>query len=310
MKAEPIILKENPFPPLPLDEWRPTKNTLHLYLQIVGKIRLGMHPRLNHWWHVPFYVSSRGLTTGSIPVHNGNFEIEFDFVKHRLRIATSEGASRKIKLKDGLTVADFYRKLFKNLHELGINPEIKAVPYEAPSTTPFPDDEENKSYDKKAIERFYRSLVLINDILWEFRGRFTGKSTPVHVFWHSFDIALTRFSGRRAPLREGAGLVEREAYSHEVVSFGFWWGDDRIPAPAFYSYVVPEPPKLADQPLKPEIARWQESGAGHLALLMYDDAVTTENPRQTVLDFLESAYQIEARMAGWDVERLTLKPFN
>ena len=293
---------------MPLDEWRPTKNTLHLYLQIVGKIRLGMHPRMNHWWHVPLYVNARGLTTGPIPVHNGNFEIEFDFVKHRLRIVTSEGTGRKFKLKDGLSVADFYKKLFKNLHELGIDPHIKALPYEAPSSKPFAEDEENSSYDKKAIERFYRSLVLINDILWEFRGRFTGKSTPVHVFWHSFDIALTRFSGKPAPVRAGAGMVEREAYSHEVISFGFWWGDDRIPAPAFYSYVVPEPPRLAEQSLTPAIAHWQESGGGHLALLMYEDAIATADPRETILEFLESAYVTEAKMAGWDVADFTLKP--
>src|SRR4051812_40833772 len=143
MKAEPTPIKENPFPPLPLDEWRATKNTLHLFLQIVGKIRLGMHPRLNHWWHVPLYVSSRGLSTRAIPVHNGNFEIEFDFVKHRLRISTSDGSKRSFKLKDGLSVAEFYSKLFKNLHELGIEPQIKAVPYEAPSTTPFAEDKEN-----------------------------------------------------------------------------------------------------------------------------------------------------------------------
>jgi hypothetical protein len=310
MNAEPVLAKENKetvFPELPLEEWRPTKNTLHLYLQIVGKIRLAMHPRLNHWWHVPLYVSSRGLTTRAIPYRRGNFEIEFDFVKHRLRISTSDGEKRDFKLKDGLSVAKFYRKLFKDLHKLGIDPEIRAVPYEAPSTTPFPDDEENNSYDKKAIERFYRSLVLIDDIFEEFRGRFIGKSTPVHVFWHSFDIALTRFSGRPAPVRDGAGMVEREAYSHEVVSFGFWWGDDRIPAPAFYSYVVPEPPGLANERLTPEVARWQESGGGHLALLMYEDAIATEDPRETILEFLESAYQTEAKMAGWDVDAFALK---
>jgi hypothetical protein len=308
MKAEPIILKESPFPRLPLDEWRATKDTLHLFLQIVGKIRLGMHPRINHWWHVPLYVSSRGLTTRAIPFHQGNFEIEFDLLKHRLRITTSEGTSRKFKLKDGLTVSDFHRKLFENLKELGINPQIRAVPYEGPSTIPFAEDTERGSYDKKAIRRFYQSLVLIDDIFEQFRGRFVGKSTPVHVFWHSFDIALTRFSGRAAPIRDGAGIVEREAYSHEVISFGFWWGDDKIPAPAFYSYVVPEPVGLAEEALEPEIAHWQASGAGHLALLMYDDAVNTEDPRATILQFLESSYRVEARAAGWDIESLELKP--
>jgi hypothetical protein len=257
---------------------------------------------------VPLYVSSRGLTTRAIPFHQGNFEIEFDFLKHRLRITTSEGTQRKFKLKNGLSVADFYRKLFRDLSELGINPQIKATPYEGPSSTPFPENTEHNSYDKKAVRKFFQSLVLIDDVFEEFRGRFIGKSTPVHIFWHSFDIALTRFSGRTAPIREGANVVEREAYSHEVISFGFWWGDDNIPAPAFYSYVVPEPVGLANEPLSPEIARWQESGAGHLALMMYEDAIASDNPRETILEFLESAYQTEARMAGWDTANFELKP--
>ena len=294
------------FPPLPLAEWKPTKNTLHLYLQIVGKIRLGLFPPQNHWWHVPFYVSTRGLTTRPIPCKNGNFEIEFDFVAHRLVINTSGGERRAFDLRDGLTVAEFYRNVFKNLGALGIEAKIRAVPYEAPSKTPFAEDEENKSYDKEYVERFRRVLIGVNNVLEEFRGRFSGKSTPVHLFWHSFDLALTRFSGKPAPVRAEAGTVEREAYSHEVISFGFWAGDDNVSAPAFYSYTAPEPKNLIDEKLKPESAFWDNT-KGAMALLMYDDARNAAAPREMILEFLESAYQAGAKRAGWETEKFKSK---
>jgi hypothetical protein len=294
------------FPEIPLDAWRPTKNTLHLYCQIVGKIRLAMHPRLNHWWHVPLYVSPRGLTTRTIPFGGGNFEIEFDFRDHALKIYTSAGQTEDFALYDGLTVADFYGSLFSNLGKLGIEPDIKPIPYEAPSTTPFSEDRENKSYDKKYVERFHQILVAVDDIMQEFRGRFLGKSTPVHMFWHSFDLALTRFSGRSATVRDGANRVEREAYSHEVISFGFWFGDDKtVPAPAFYAYAAPEPDGLADEQLTPDTAKWAESNGAHLAVLLYDDVRSSTNSRGVILEFLESAYQAGAKSAGWDVEGLT-----
>ncbi len=293
------------FPDIPLDAWRATKNTLHLYCQIVGKIRLAMHPRLNHWWHVPLYVSSRGLTTRPIPFAGGNFEIELDLCDHELKIKTSDARYEDFALYDGLTVADFYQSLFANLSKLGIEPKIKPIPYEAPSTTPFSEDLENKSYDKEYVRRFHQTLVAVDDILEEFRGRFYGKSTPVHMFWHSFDLALTRFSGKRVEPREGAGMVEREAYSHEVISFGFWFGDDNVPAPAFYSYTAPEPAGLADEPLSPSPARWQESNGAHMALLMYDDVRQSPDARAKVLEFLESAYQAGAKRAGWNVAELT-----
>ena len=296
------------FPEIPLEAWRPTKNTLHLYCQIVGKIRLAMHPRLNHWWHVPLYVSPRGLTTRTIPFRGGNFEIEFDFCSHELKIYTSGGKTEDFALYDGLTVADFYSSLMSNLAKLDIEPKIRPIPYEAPSTTPFAEDTDNRSYDKIFVERFHEILVAVDDILQEFRGRFLGKSTPVHMFWHSFDLALTRFSGRSAPVREGANVVEREAYSHEVISFGFWFGDDKtVPAPAFYSYTAPEPVGLADEPLTPETARWAESNGAHLALLMYDDVRGVDDPQSDVLDFFESAYRAGAKRAGWDAASLAMK---
>lgn len=300
-------MTELTFPEIPLDAWRPTKNTLHLYLQIIGKIRLKTHPWVNHWWHVPLYVSPRGLTTRTIPDGGGSFEIEFDFHDHELKIRTSDGRVEDFALYDGLSVADFYASVFANLAKLGIDAKIWAVPYEAPSTTPFAEDHESKSYDKEYVERFHRILVSVDNIFEEFRGRFTGKSTPVHLFWHSFDIALTRFSGKAADPRKDVGMVEREAYSHEVISFGFWFGDDKsVPAPAFYSYTAPEPAGLTDEPLRPHGAQWNTS-KGAMALLMYDDVRSTENPREQVLDFLESSYQSGARAAGWNVDDLAAR---
>ena len=300
--------KDAAFPPLPLEEWKETKNTLHLYLQIVGKIRLALFPRLNHWWHVPLYVFARGLTTRAIPYAYGNFEIEFDFIDHALVIKTCGGARRSFSLHDGLSVSEFYKNVFTNLSALGINVEIRAVPYEASSDEPFETDTLHAAYDKEYVERFWRILVGVDDILEEFRGWFIGKSTPVHLFWHSFDLALTRFSGRPAPPLEGAGMVEREAYSHEVISFGFWAGDDNVPAPAFYSYTAPIPEGLTDEPLRPEAAYWGTSRGSALALLMYDDVRKAESPREVVLEFLESAYQAGANRAGWDKENFRLKP--
>lgn len=298
---------ETAFPPLPLAEWKPTKNTLHLYLQIVGKIRLSLFPRQNHWWHVPYYISPNGLTTRPIPYNFGNFQIDFDFIEHKLKFTTSGGEQREFDLHDGLTVAEFYKNVFENLSAVGIETKIWAVPYEAPSTTPFAEDTENKSYDKEYIEKFHKILISVNDIFEEFRGRFIGKSTPVHLFWHSFDLALTRFSGKPATVREDAGTVEREAYSHEVISFGFWAGDDNVPAPAFYSYTAPEPANLTGEKLEPESAMWN-TDKGAMAILMYDDARNTDVPREAILSFLESAYQAGAKRAGWDTEKFKLKP--
>ncbi len=292
------------FPAMPLDNWRATKNTFHLYLQIIGKIRLAMHPRLNHWWHVPLYVGPRGLTTRSIPYSGGMFEVEFDLVAHELKILTSNGRVEDFALFDGLSVADFYASVFANLAKLGIRPEIRPVPYEAPSSEPFAENTSDQSYDKESIERFHHILVQVDRVMEEFRGRFLGKSTPVHLFWHSFDLALTRFTCKAFPVLEGAYKDEIEAYSHEVISFGFWFGDDKVPAPAFYSYTAPEPAELATASLSPAQALWTESNGAHLALLMYDDARRDADPAARVLEFFESAYRAGAELAGWDINGL------
>lgn len=294
----------NGLPEMPLEKWRPTKDTLHLFCQIVGKIRLTLHPRQNHWWHVPLYVTPLGLSTRTIPYSGGNFEIEFDLCSHDLVVRTNTGRTEGFSLYDGLSVSDFYSSLMANLAKLGIKVEINATPYEAPSTTPFAEDTEHSSYDKEYVERFHQILIYVDNVFEEFRGRFLGKSTPVHMFWHSFDLALTRFSGRRAPIREGANRVEREAYSHEVISFGFWFGDNNVAAPAFYAYAVPEPAGLAETSLKPASAYWQESNGSHLALLMYDDARAADDPRAAVLDFLGSAYQASAKLLDWNIDDL------
>lgn len=291
------------FPALPLAEWAETKDTLHLFLQIVGKIRMALHPRLNHWWHVSFYLTARGLSTGRIPYSGLDFDLEFDWVDHWFRIRTSEGKIRQFPL-DTLSVADFYQQVFETLHSLGIEPTIKAVPYMHKSTIPFAENTTPCAYDREAVHRFWRIISQIGSIFEEFRGRFVGKSTQVHLFWHSFDLALTRFSGRKAPPRINGTQADRDAYSHEVISFGFWAGDDQFPEPAFYSYTYPEPDKLAVEPLKPASAFWQDKQGSHMAILKYEDFRRAADPKSTLLSFLDSTYLAGASLANWPIEDL------
>jgi Family of unknown function (DUF5996) len=298
------IDKDKIFPPLPLEEWKDTKNTLHLFLQIIGKIRLALFPPLNHWWHVSLYLSPRGLTTRTIPYRLSSFEIELDLINHIVVVSTSNGLQKSFAVYDGLTVADFYKKLFAILSELEIYVEIKALPYKVSSIEAFETNFKNFSYNKEFVERFMNILIVVNGIFEEFRGKFTGKSTPVHLFWHSFDLALTRFSGKRAHKQEGFGMVDREAYSHEVISFGFWAGDDNFPAPAFYSYTYPEPPGLINELLKPKEAYWGNLTGSSIALLRYDEVRKSTSPKKDILGFLESAYQAGGKLAGWDLEKL------
>ncbi len=294
-------------PALPLPEWEPTYDTLHLWLQIVGKVRLGLHPKLNHWWHVPFYVTPRGLSTHPIPLGAGKLELEFNFLDHALTMDAGAIGNRSLALHDGLPVADFHASLFECLAELGVrNMPFLNKPFDVPaiSTTPFDRDRAHAAYVPEYARRFLDALTAVDNIFTAYRGKFTGKSTPPHYFWHHMDLAVTRFSGRVAPPRSGAGKVEREAYSHEVISCGWWPGDKEVRAPAFYGYSAPAPDGLYDQPLKPETARWlPEKG---MALLMHDDARAESDPRQAVLDFLDSVFTAAAGLAGWDVEGCTL----
>ena len=291
-------------PDIPLEPWEPTRWTLHLWTQIVGKVRLGVTPPQNHWWNAPLYVDARGLTTRRLRSADRDFDIQFDLVAHELTIRTSRGEVESFALEDGLSVAAFYERVFETLARFGIDVEIKAEPYGVPMTTPFSEDTEHASYDPAAVERYFQALTWIDWTLQEFAGWFSGKTTPVHLFWHGFDLAVTRFSGKRAPVRPTMDPVSREAYSHEVISFGFWPGDDKVRMPAFYSYTAPEPEGLAEQPLLPETATWQASGSSHLAILPYDDVRTAIDPRETLLDFLESAYLAGAATAKWNADDL------
>lgn len=286
-------------PPLPLDEWEPTKNTLHLYLQIIGKVRLKLTPRVNHWWHIPYYLSARGLTTSPIPYAKGTFEVEFDFIDHQVHFTTSNGERRDLALSPR-PVAEFYREAMATLDSLGVDVKIVARPYGVPMTEPFAEDTTHCSYDREYVERFFTILAWSDKVFKEFRGRFIGKATPVHLFWHSFDLAATRFSGRPAPIADGADAVTREAYSHEVISAGFWAGDLNVRGAAYYAYAAPEPKGLSGLPLSPSAAKWVDSNGSSMALLMYDDVRQSPTPREDVLAFLESSYQAGARLADWD----------
>ncbi len=294
------------FPSLPIEEWEETKNTLHLFFQIVGKIRLTLFPKMNHWWHVTLYLSPGGMTTRPIPYQNMIFEIKFDFINHRLIITTSNGQEKSFGL-EGISVSDFYKKVDTSLKELGIEVKIRATPYDVPfSDVPFESDREHSSYDKEYVNRYWRILVQVNSVFEEFRSRFIGKSTPVHLYWHHADLAVTRYSGKKAPDYEGGTAADKEAYSHEVISFGFWAGDQNVRAPAFYSYTYPEPEGLSEEPLSPKEAFWNTDN-GSMAVLMYDDLRKSDSPRQALLDYLESAYLAGTKRANWKIEELELK---
>jgi hypothetical protein len=297
------------WPELPLDEWQDTYATLHMWTQIVGKIRLAQTPLVNHWWNVPLYVTARGLTTSAMPYEDRTFQIDFDFIDHQLIIKCDDGATEAIALVPR-SVADFYREVMRALRVLGIEVKIWPVPVEVQDPIPFEQDDKNASYDAEYANRFWRILVQIDRVFTEFRSRFIGKSSPAHFFWGSFDHAVTRFSGRRAPEREGADKITREAYSHEVISHGFWPGmrasgpverdksDGLIYAPAFYAYAAPEPPGLSKEPIRPQQAFY--STAMKEFILLYDDVRQAASPEDALMEFLQSTYEAGARLAGWD----------
>jgi hypothetical protein len=294
-----------PLPELDLEQWEPTKTTLHLWSQVVGKIRMRVTPPRNHWWHASLYVDVRGLTTRRLHAGGTTFQIDLDLVDHALVVRTSTGEVESFPLLDGLSVAAFDEQLHALLARLGVDVPIREVPFGVPMTTPFPEDREHASYDRDAVGRLFRVLDWADSVLEEFAGWSCTKTSPVHLFWHSFDLALTRFQGRRAPPMPDADAVTREAYSHEVVSFGFWPGDANVREPTFYSYTAPEPAGLREQPLFPPEARWVEAGTGSMALLAYDVVRRSDDPRGTLLGFLESAYRAGATTAGWDLADLT-----
>jgi hypothetical protein len=272
-----------------------------MWTQIVGKVRMELSPFVNHWWHVTLYVTPRGLTTSSIPYQGSTFAVNFDFIDHNLSILTSDGTSRTLPLIPR-SVAVFYREFMACLRALGIEVTINTLPNEVRNPIRFDEDEVHTSYDPAYAQRFWRILVQTDTVLKRYRSPFLGKSSPVHFFWGGFDLALTMFSGRRAPQRQGADRMTRESTSHEEISCGFWPGDDRFPAPAFYAYTYPEPPGLKTASIRPAAAFYsQELGE---FLLRYDDVRSASSPGQALLEFFQSTYEAGATLAKWDRETL------
>ena len=300
----------NRWPPLPLEQWKDTYATLHMWTQIVGKIRLALTPPINHWWNVPLHVNARGLITSPIPYGNTPFELWFDFLDHQLVLHTSEGL-RKVLPLIPMSVADFYKEVMGMLRSSGIEVKIWRMPVEVSDPIPFDEDRVHAAYDPEAARRFWRILLSVQCVFEEFRSRFLGKCSPVHFFWGSFDLAVTRFSGRLAPERPGADRITREAYSHEVSSVGFWPGSGNITGPAFYSYTAPEPPGFRDWTVRPEAARYERQ-LGEFVLL-YDDVRSSASRSAALLDFCQSAYEAGATLGKWDrnaLERRTGTAFD
>ncbi len=297
---------ETRWPALPLAEWKDTYATLHMWTQIVGKVRLALSPPINHFWGCTLYVSSRGLTTSPIPYLHGAFEVQFDFISHTLEITTSAGETRSFRLMPR-TVAEFYAEFMGALESLGIHVKVWAMPVEVPRPVRFNLDESHKSYDSEYAHRFWQVLVSADAVLREFRARFIGKSSPVHFFWGSFDLAVTRFSGRRAPERPDADAITKEAYSHEVISVGFWPGDGEvIKDAAFYAYAAPEPADFGTQAVLPAKAFYSKEKSEFF--LMYEDLRRSADPATALLDFCQSTYEAGAITGKWDRQNLERQP--
>jgi hypothetical protein len=290
----------NPWPALPLADWKDTYSTLHMWTQIVGKIRLALTPLVNHWWNVPLYVTPRGLSSSAIPYNDRLFQITFDFISHLLLIETTDGSTKTIVLRSR-SVAEFYQEMMAALKSLGMPVTIWTTPVEVSDRTPFEKDQKHSTYDPEYAQRVWRILAQAGRVLTEFRSRFIGKVSPVHFFWGAFDLAVTRFSGRTAPSHPGVpncGLfVMVEAYSHEVSSCGFWPGGGLVDEPAFYAYAYPEPQGFKDYPIQPPEA-FYHSGISEF-LLPYDVVRTAKSPDEVLLSFLQSTYEAEAMCAKW-----------
>jgi len=298
--------RDEVWPMLPFAEWQETAVTLHMWTQIVGKIRLTLSPWTNHSWHVTLYVTSRGLTTSSIPHGVFTFEIAFDFIEHQMRIEKSDGAHRTIELK-ARSVAELYRMVMQALGELELSVSINTMPNEIENPIRFDRDEEHRSYDREYANRFWRVLVQTDRVFKEFRSRFCGKCSSVHFFWGSFDLAVTRFSGRPAPPHPGGvphlpDEIAREAYSQEVSSLGFWPGNAAIPTPIFYSYAYPEPMGFTEAKVRPDAASYQPKLREFI--LPYDTVRTAESPDEVLLDFAQSTYDAASKLGKWDRDAL------
>lgn len=296
-------VSSGPWPSLPWEEWKDTAKTLHLWMQIVGKVRTVQSPWTNHSWHVPLYLTSRGMTTSPIPHGHRTFDLAFDFFSHELRITTSEGDLSSIELRPR-SVANFHDELMGKLDELGYPVEIYPIPAELPDPViPYPEDDTHASYDPQYAERFWRVILSADRVFKRFRAEFVGKASPVHFFWGSFDLAVTRFSGRPAPAHPGGvpnfpDWIAREAYSHEVSSAGFWPGNDANPQPIFYCYAYPAPEGFAAAPVEPAEAYYDEGL--YEFVLPYEQMRRLDDPEAALMRFLETTYAAAADAAMWD----------
>jgi Family of unknown function (DUF5996) len=295
MKAHPSA--EEVWPPLPWEDWKETAATLHMWTQIVGKTRLALTPPENHWWNVALYVTPRGLSTSSIPYHDSLFDVEFDFVDHQLHVRMTSGESKFIPLT-AQSVAAFYSEYLNLLQSFNINTKITPKPVEIADPIPFAEDHQHASYDKGSVYRFWRILRSSDTLFKRFRARFIGKSSPVHFFWGSFDLAVSRFSGKPAPPRPGADAIMREGYSHEVISAGFWPGNGGFGEPAFYCYAAPQPVGLEKEQIRPPRAFYHDELKEFI--LKYEDLRRMNSPDDALLEFLQSSYKSAATLAGWD----------
>jgi Family of unknown function (DUF5996) len=285
------------WPDLPLSSWRETYATVHMWTQMVGKVRLRLTPLVNHWWNVPLYVTARGLTTSSMPYGDRAFELYFDFVRHQLVLETNDGLVKTMALGPR-PVAEFYQEFRELLRSANIEVKIWNMPVEIPNPIAFDQDRTHASYDRAPVEKFWRILLSVDAVFNQFRAKFIGKCSPVHFFWGSFDLAVTRFSGRRAPERPGADVITREAYSHEVSSVGFWPGGGSVQGAAFYSYAAPEPQGFKDERARPDAASYDRD-LGEF-LLMYDDVRKAKSPTASLLEFCQSTYEAAATLGKWD----------
>lgn len=308
------MITTDQLPELKYDMWIDSRTTLHLILQIMGKAKLKLTPRKNHWWYMTLHPSSRGISTYSIPLNDGldTLDMHFDIEQRAVVLQSSNGETTTIDLSSSPTVADFYTAFMAALADFGLTPKFIKTPLDMEVKEPFDQITNYHHFDWDSIKEFWSAMTWTRDVFQEFSGRFYGKTCPVHIYWHSLDLTVTRFSGKRLPNdgKKSGRLLERDTYSHEQISCGFWAGDSRVTQPMYYAYTFPSPAGLDQEPLSPEAANWIDSNGSPMATLSYQAVRESSDPRKALLAFLESSYQAGASKAGWNIEELTAPPLS
>jgi hypothetical protein len=308
------MITKDKLPALQYDKWIDSRTTIHLIIQIIGKAKLKLTPRKNHWWYMTLQPSSRGISAYSIPLHDGldTLDIHFDIEERAVVLQSSDGIVVKVDLTTSPTVASFYKSFMTALEKFGLKPVFVKTPLDMTVKEPFDQITNYHHYDWDSITEFWKAMCWTKDVFQEFSGRFYGKTCPVHIYWHSLDLTVTRFSGKRLPNdgKKSGRLLERDSYSHEQISCGFWAGDPSVPQPMYYSYTFPSPESLDQEPLRPKEAGWIDSNGSKMATLCYQAVRESHDPRSSLLEFLESSYQAGAKKAGWDIEKLTTPPLS